>query len=104
MKILSADDVSAERLDVGNSTVAKWESGRTSIPEGIRADLEALEDLLDAQSAAYLRKANEAHRIALTPEARESKHLLGRCRPCGPSLRRAGVVVAIDADTSEASR
>lgn len=93
---LSREDF-AERLDVRNSTVAKWESGRTHVPEGVRADLEALEDFLDAQTVTYLRGAEGAQRISLgSDEIQSSLHWVAAARAVA-SLRREGAVVTIEA-------
>lgn len=100
---LSREDFAA-RLDVRNSTVAKWESGRTHIPDGVRAEVDALEDLLDTQTATYLSAAEDAQRIALGPDEIESSiHWVAAARAVA-TLRREGVAVGIAAATAEASQ
>lgn len=97
---LSREELAA-RLGVRNATVAKWEAGRAPIPEGVGAELSALEDRLDAQTSAYLRAAEDAQRIELDQDEVESGvHRVAAARALA-ALRREGVVVGIVAAPSQ---
>lgn len=94
----------AARLDVRYSTVAKWESERTHVPEGVRADLEVLEDALDAQIAIYLRTGADSRRIALGSDEIESGMHQVAAAHAAFSLRQAGMSVSIAADGQASER
>lgn len=84
--------------------MAKWESGRTYIPEGVRAELDALEDFLETQTVSYLSAAEGVQRIALGPDEIESSiHSVAAARAVA-TLRRQGVAVAIEAAPTEVSQ